>query len=427
VNALPGAFMVALAAALTVYWMTKAGLPVSTTQAIVGAIIGWNLFSGSITNAATVARISATWVACPILGAVFSAAIYVAVAKAIRIGKLHILRRDLYTRAGLVLAGAFGSYSLGANNIGNVMGVFVESSPFSDVDLGGVYTLTSVQQLFLLGALAIAVGVFTYSRRVMMTVGNSVMPLNPVAAWAVVVAHSLVLFLFSSTELEHALVRAGLPTIPLIPVSSSQAVIGGVIGIGLVKGIRGARQIRWIMLGKVASGWMVTPIIAAFVCFVTLFVLENVFKQQVYEDVHYTLSPPVMARLQEQGVPVANLAQDAGTDTVGGRAFRRLIRKAGALDGVQEDVALDVAEIYETHITPDGLRLLDRSRLTSEQAAALDAVSGQRYHHRWQLHSALIAQEDAWKKRPAGKIDQAYNVLLAEALGYVYRHFRAGE
>jgi PiT family inorganic phosphate transporter len=31
---------VALAAALTVTWMTRLGLPVSTSQAVVGAIIG---------------------------------------------------------------------------------------------------------------------------------------------------------------------------------------------------------------------------------------------------------------------------------------------------------------------------------------------------------------------------------------------------
>ena len=39
--------------------------------------------------------------------------------------KLHILRLDAYTRTALLLAGAFGAYSLGANNIANVMGVFV--------------------------------------------------------------------------------------------------------------------------------------------------------------------------------------------------------------------------------------------------------------------------------------------------------------
>jgi PiT family inorganic phosphate transporter len=41
VNAIAGSFMVALSAAVTVYGMTKLGLPVSTTQAVVGGIIGW--------------------------------------------------------------------------------------------------------------------------------------------------------------------------------------------------------------------------------------------------------------------------------------------------------------------------------------------------------------------------------------------------
>lgn len=40
VNALAGAFMVALSAALAVYFMARTGLSVSSSQAVVGAIIG---------------------------------------------------------------------------------------------------------------------------------------------------------------------------------------------------------------------------------------------------------------------------------------------------------------------------------------------------------------------------------------------------
>ena len=50
VNALAGAFMVALSAAVTVYWMLGSGIPVSTSQAIVGAIVGWNIYSGKPTD-----------------------------------------------------------------------------------------------------------------------------------------------------------------------------------------------------------------------------------------------------------------------------------------------------------------------------------------------------------------------------------------
>ena len=35
--------------------------------------------------------------------------------------KIHLVRMDIYMRIGLILTGAFGAYSLGANNIANVI------------------------------------------------------------------------------------------------------------------------------------------------------------------------------------------------------------------------------------------------------------------------------------------------------------------
>lgn len=282
VNALAGSFTVALAAAVTVAWMTRAGLPVSTTQAIVGGIVGWNLFAGAPTDLYALTRIVSTWIVCPILGALFSACLYLVTVRVLRWFRPHLLTRDWYTRWGLILAGAFGAYTLGANNIANVMGVFVAANPFHDITLAADLSISAVHQLFFVGAIAIAVGVFTYSRRVMMTVGTSLMPLNPVAAWVVVVAHSLVLFVFSSEQLQQFVGQAGV-RIPLIPVSSSQAVIGAVLGIGLVQSRgKALRQFRWNVLLRVASGWVSTPIVAAVICFVGLFVVQNVFQEPVY-------------------------------------------------------------------------------------------------------------------------------------------------
>ncbi len=281
INKLPGAFTAALSAAITVFWMTQTGLPVSTSQAIVGAIIAWNLFSGSETDINALIKIMATWVACPILGAIFAAILYKIVVTFINLIKPHLLQLDFYTRIFLILAGAFGSYALGANNIGNVMGVFVPSSPFTDLRLTP-FTVTSVQQLFLLGGMAIAVGVYTYSKGVMMTVGNSLMPLSPVAAFVAVTAHSLVLYVFSSKELQQFLINNNLPPIPLIPVSSSQAVVGAVIGIGILHGAKGVRQIKWQVLRNIAFGWIATPIIAIVLGLIMLFIVNDVFNQQVY-------------------------------------------------------------------------------------------------------------------------------------------------
>jgi PiT family inorganic phosphate transporter len=426
-NALPGAFMAAFSAALTVFWMTKAGLPVSTTQAVVGAIIGWNLYSGSVTDLAVLSKIIATWVACPMLGAAFAALLYKLTVTVIQRAKIHLLRLDSYTRLGLILAGAFGAYSLGANNIGNVMGVFVSASPFTDLEVGDLFTFSSVQQLFLLGGVAIAVGIFTYSRRVMMTVGSSLLPLNAVAAWVVVVAHSIVLFLFSSIALENLLARNGLPTIPLIPVSSSQAVVGAVIGIGLLQGRKGVRQIRWGVLANIASGWVSTPIISALLCFVSLFILQNVFNQKVYNQTYYTLSAEVSEHLQQADVAVTDLQPLVGQTIAGGKNFLKVLRSHANLTAAQEALVIEAAQLYPTQI--DGSRLdallaANEGYLSERQVDALSALRGQSFNFRWQLETALAAQSRKWKRLPETKVNKQYNQHLEAQLSSVFEAFK---
>jgi PiT family inorganic phosphate transporter len=185
---------------------------------------------------------------------------------------------DKYTRYGLVIAGAFGAYSLGANNIANVMGVFINVSPFDDIEIAGMFTFTGVQQLFLLGGIAIAVGVFTYSKRVMTTVGSSVFKLSPITAFVVVLASAFVLFVFSSEGLYNFLTSRNLPAFPLVPVSQSQAVVGAIMGIGLAKG---GRNIDATKIGTIGIGWVLTPLLSMMISILALNVLQNVFLQQV--------------------------------------------------------------------------------------------------------------------------------------------------
>lgn len=279
VNALAGSFMVALSAAFSVYWMSRVGLKVSTSQAIVGSIIGWNLYSGKQTDWSTMFEIVGTWTTCPLIAGVVAVLIYWAVKKAIKTSKIHLLMQDQITRIGLIATGALCAYALGANNIANVVGVFVKSCPFKPLNFGGAFVLSPVQVLFLLGSIAICVGIFTYSKRVIMTVGNNLMKMSPMVAWIVVVAQAIVLLLFSSQNLHDWLVSMDLPAIPLVPVSSTQAVIGAIVGIGLAKGGRG---MNWSIVGKIVLGWITTPLMALVICFISLFFLENVFNQTVY-------------------------------------------------------------------------------------------------------------------------------------------------
>lgn len=285
VNAMGGAFTVALSAALTIFAMTRAGLPVSTTQAIVGAIIGWNFFTDNAVDTGALTQIVTTWVTGPVLGALFAYGLYHLVKITRRRIKVHLLKYENWLRIGLMTVGAFGAYSLGANNIANVMGVFVPSIPLSDTDFG-IFTLTGSQQLFFLGAIAIAAGILTYSKKVMQTVGSNLLELSSEAAFVVVLSQALVLFIFSSSSLSGFMVKLGLPPIPLVPVSSTQVVVGSVLGIGLYKGIR---NINLKLLGSIASGWITTPVAAGLLAFLLLFFVKNLFGI----DVGHSVRPPV--------------------------------------------------------------------------------------------------------------------------------------
>ena len=421
INAIAGAFMVAFAAAMSVYLMTLARFPVSTSQAIVGAIIGWNLFTGSLIDTHSLTKIILTWVACPILSAIFAMIIYKFVAMYIRLMKIHMFKLDSMTRYGLFLAGAFGSYSLGANNIANVLGVLVPVSPFSNISFYDLFSLTSAQQLFLIGSLAIAVGVFTYSKRVMMTVGRGIFHLSPVAAFVCVVAHSIVLFLFASQGLERFLISHNIPPIPLVPVSSSQAIVGAVIGIGLLKGGRG---IRWTTVAGITSSWVVTPVIAALISFISLFFLQNVFQQETYRPVSYLITRDVAERIQDNGVSTEGLDKLQLKEFTTAVKFNKALSENMELTRQERDLIMTSAELDEMEVTRTGITGIDMNWITPRQVAALQLLEGRVFEHKWQLDEALAEESPSWRSR---EDDDKHNRDLREKLSYIYRFFRVGE
>ena len=297
VNAIGGAFTLAFSTAVVVYLMTKFSLTVSTTQAIVGAIIGWNIFTGNRTDPEALAKIVSAWVIGPVIGALFAIALYIIVIKIKRSAKIHLFKFESYIRTGLIIVGALGAYSLGANNIANVMGVFLPSFNLEPLNLI-LFTLSSNQQLFLLGGLAIAVGIITYSKKVMETVGSRIMELTPEAAMVIVLAQAIVLFIFSSSALSNFVVSLGLPPIPMAPVSSSQVIVGCIIGIGIYKGVS---NINFKLLGEIGIGWITSPLLAGALSFILLFVMKNLFGVNVgfhvdaTDNIPQALDPAAMA------------------------------------------------------------------------------------------------------------------------------------
>ncbi len=305
VDAVGGAFTVALCAGIIVTLMTKYRLPVSTGQAIVGAIIGWCFYTATSVDYSVLLKILGSWVFGPILGMLFGYVLYILLRKYIRSSRIHMLKMESIIRTSLIVVGAFAAYSLGANNISNVIGVFVNSFNVS-ITIGSLY-ISSTQVLFFIGSLAIALGICTYSKKVIDTVGNGVLAMTPEMAIVVVLAQALVLFVFSSTSLSNALVSIGLPAIPLVPVSSTQVLIGAIIGVGLVKGVQ---ELKLKMVGGIMLGWVTTPVLSGLFTFISLFFVERVFGMKVAKG-DVVLEPlgkaePSLASI-EYHVPTANV------------------------------------------------------------------------------------------------------------------------
>lgn len=141
-------------------------------------------------------------------------------------------------RWGLALVTCYGAYSLGANNVANVTGVYVTAG------VTGKFTAA------LIGSIAIAIGILTFSRNVIHTVGSRIVPLDPFASLVVILAEAITLNVYAVIG---------------VPVSASQAVVGAVVGIGLVKG---TWTINTRVLLRVLFGWLGTPAIACALCIV---------------------------------------------------------------------------------------------------------------------------------------------------------------
>jgi PiT family inorganic phosphate transporter len=150
-------------------------------------------------------------------------------------------------KTGFYLAGIYGAYALGANNVANTTAVFFEAG------------LVSPAQAALIGGLAIGLGVLTFSKRVMYTVGRRITQMSEFAGLIAILGQDITVHFFSWVG---------------VPVSTSQAIVGAVAGVGLVKS---SRAIDFRIIGRIVIGWLVTPFAALVIAYGMLRVYGMLF------------------------------------------------------------------------------------------------------------------------------------------------------
>lgn len=394
INAIAGSFTVALAVAISVTWMTRASLPVSTSQAVVGAIIGWNIFTGSPTDINSLTKIVSSWVVSPVIAGIFGYIIFKIVKNTVLKWKIHMLEIDTYTRTGLIIVGAMASYSMGANNIANVMGMFASASPFNELIILDFYSISGTQQLFLLGGLSIAVGIFTYGNKVMKTVGNDLYKISPISGFVIVLAGALILWLFTSQSLEMFLLENGLPSIPLVPLSATQSFIGAVIGVGLAKD---PQSINFKVFRKIGLGWIVAPITAGILAYVLLFFVQNVFEQKVIQQVPYEISESVLEQLEKDGIETDKISDLVNKRFLQNKIFRNELLKrypynTEKLYSIFQYAIIDSFRIDSMLI----IKALSRDKFTDDQIEMIKKLHGKSFSHKIDFDDAVFYDENQW-------------------------------
>lgn len=214
-------------------------LPVSASQSVVGAVAGVGMAGNLTVDWSKTGTIVQSWILCPILSMAMTWAIYRLLLAALQ----HIQTKRSAVNRGLqwmvVLSAGYSAYSLGANNLGLAIG------PIAALDTGTL----SVRWLTVAGALSVAAGALLFGRGVTETVGRSIIPLDTPGAFAVQVSSGFGLHLFSMLG---------------VPVSSSQAVVGALAGIGLYRGIKTLSRRK---MAEIGLGWVLTPTMAGLVAF----------------------------------------------------------------------------------------------------------------------------------------------------------------
>ena len=150
------------------------------------------------------------------------------------------------------------AFAHGSNDVANAIGPL---AAIVHISQSGVVDPESPVPawLLLVGGIGIVIGLSTMGYRVMATIGTKITELTPTRGYAAEFAAALTIVLAS---------RLGLP------ISTTQTLVGGVMGVGLTQGVK---ALDFSILGRIAASWIVTVPIGALLSIVFFYLFRMLF------------------------------------------------------------------------------------------------------------------------------------------------------
>ena len=229
-----GAFIITLAAALWITITIIKKIPISGSDAIISAVVGYGLVSVGLSgmNLNILGLVLASWVLSPIIGMVIGFSFYY-------ILKHRFLEKvkDIAFKGRLekvfsylqVFSSAFAALNVGAIDIAVATGVLYYA-------FGTSYGF----DIKFIGALGIVMGILVAGGRITDTIGRRITDLIPSRGFSAQISAASIVFLFATLGM---------------PVSPTQTLVGTVIGVGLA---RGSKTIKMDVIKNIATTWLVT-------------------------------------------------------------------------------------------------------------------------------------------------------------------------
>lgn len=245
--------LISMAIWLLVASATK-GLPISTTQCIVGSVIGvvaaapllghteWGVFA---VDWYVVGEIFAGWILSPVIGFIFSALVFAGVRKiqSRAKGLSDIERQEKIAAYGLALFLILTSMSRGGNDVANAVAPLLSIEEFQmTIDLGFIMVSTVIVPL-LVGGIGMALGLIVIGRKVVRTLANEVVSLSPSSALSASISVFVVMFV---------------GTLWGFPLSGTHVLVAALIAVGWVAN----KPIQMKQVKEILISWIITIPIA---------------------------------------------------------------------------------------------------------------------------------------------------------------------
>lgn len=157
----------------------------------------------------------------------------------------------------MVVTACSMAFAHGSNDVANAIGPL--AAVISVAQSGIVGSKSAIPPwILILGGVGIVIGLATYGRHVIATVGEKITQLTPSRGFAAELAAATTIVIASGTGM---------------PVSTTHTLVGAVLGVGLARGID-AIDLR--VVGRVMVSWVVTVPAGAGLAIVFFFILKNV-------------------------------------------------------------------------------------------------------------------------------------------------------